>query len=303
LSPVIAFNGHLLTSAFQPIYGVKEGRCVGFEGLVRATDDQGNAVRAQRLFDGLAPSEALSLDRTCRTLHLRSFASLDPGQGLLYLNVNPSAAVADAENVRAVRSRIGYFGLTPSRVCFEILESACEDEGRLVDAIAAYREMGLAIAMDDFGVMRSNFDRVAALRPDYVKLDRTLLTDAVGDAKARRMLPSVIHILHATGTKVVIEGIESASEALVAIEAGADYLQGYYLASPGTSIPDDALTQRILSELLRVRSRPVVAAAREVAEEASGGSVVARMLSSARRSLPTLDSMISYRDPSVEAMK
>jgi EAL domain-containing protein (putative c-di-GMP-specific phosphodiesterase class I) len=279
LSSTIAFNGHTLSSAFQPIYGVREGRAIGYEGLVRATNAGGEAVRAQRLFDGLDMAEVISLDRTCRTLHMRSFASLDPGKRMLFLNVNPVAAVAEAENVRAVRSRIGYFGLTPERVCIEILEGACDDEGRLVDAIAAYREMGLAIAMDDFGVARSNFDRVASLRPDYVKLDRSLLTDAIGDAKARRTLPCVITILHATGTKVVIEGIETASEALVAIESGADILQGYYFATPTAHLHDDALTERILRELVRMPAE------------------------AARRNPPTGVSLHSYRALSAETVE
>ena len=74
----IAFNGHTLSSAFQPIYGVREGRAIGYEGLVRATNETGEVVRAHRLFEGLDTAETVSLDRTCRTLHMRSFASLDP---------------------------------------------------------------------------------------------------------------------------------------------------------------------------------------------------------------------------------
>ena len=278
MSPSIAFNGHTLSSVFQPIYGVKEGRALGYEGLVRAKALDGRTVRPIQLFEGLEPAELVSLDRTCRTLHMRSFARLDPGARMLFLNVNPVAAVLEAENVRSVRSRIGYFGLTPERVCIEILEGACEDEGQLVDAIAAYREMGMAIAMDDFGVERSNFDRVASLRPDYVKIDRSLLTDAVGDVKARQMLPCVVTILRATGTKILIEGIETASEALVAIEAGADYLQGFYFATPTAILHDDALTERILGELIRMRGAP-------------------------RRIRPTDDSMNSYRAASLETVE
>lgn len=278
MAPTIAFNGLTLSSAFQPIYGVREGAAIGFEGLVRARAPDGSALRAARLFQGLETAEAISLDRTCRTLHMRSFASLDNGERRLFLNVTPMAAVADAENVGALRGRLGYFGLTPQRVCLEVLEGGCDDEGRLVDAVAAYREVGIAIAMDDFGIERSNFDRVASLRPDYVKLDRTLLSDAVGDARARRLLPSAITILHATGADVVIEGIETALEALVAIEAGADYLQGYYFATPAARLPDDALTERILGELVRLPE-------------------------AARRKTPTGDSLDTYRARPLEAVE
>ena len=54
------------------------------------------------------------------------------------------------------------------------------------------------------------------------------------------------------GAQVTIEGVESASEALVAIEAGADHLQGYYFAPPSASLPDEVLNRRILAELLRM---------------------------------------------------
>ncbi len=282
LPPTIAFNGHTLASAFQPIYAVRDGRAVGYEALVRAIDGSGKPVRPMRLFDGLDDAGIISLDRTCRTLHLRSFASVDPGDCMLYLNVHPLAAVAEAQNVQAVRNRIGYFGLTPARICIEILEGGCEDEGRLVDAVAAYREMGIGIAMDDFGVARSNFDRVASLRPDLVKLDRSLLSNAVGDVKARTLLPGVIEILHATGSKVAVEGIEDASEALVAIEAGADFVQGFYFATPATAVRDDALTERILRELVRMRSVRAAPANDAAAVLPASQGVVARLLRSAR---------------------
>ena len=302
MPPSIAFNGFILTSAFQPIYGVGDGRAVGYECLIRSADQDGVILRPSRLFDHLDEAEIVSLDRTCRTLHLRSFASIDPGERILYLNIHPVALIAEARNAKLVRSRIGYFGLTPERVCIEILEGSCSDEGELVDAVAAFREMGISIAMDDFGVARSNFDRVAALRPDYVKIDRTLLSDAVGDEKARRMLPSVIDILHETGARVVVEGVEDASAALVAIEAGADFLQGFYFATPATGLHDDALTERILRELVRMRGSRL-APANDAIDPAVPASAIARLLNSARRISPTIDSLNSYRDPAARAVE
>jgi EAL domain-containing protein (putative c-di-GMP-specific phosphodiesterase class I) len=119
--------------------------------------------------------------------------------------------------------------------------------------------MGASIAMDDFGIGRSNFDRIVSLRPDLVKIDRSVLIDAVGDVKARRMLPAVIELLHEAGAEVAIEGIETASEALIAMEAGADHLQGYYFAKPAAVLPEESFTKRILAELLRMRAGPGLA--------------------------------------------
>ena len=114
------------------------------------------------------------------------------------------------------------------------------------------------------------------------------------------MLPAVIEILlHEAGAKVVIEGIEDATEALLAIESGADFLQGFYFATPGATLHDDALTERILRELVRMRPPPAPA---DDAGTPASASAVARLLKSARRTAPTRDSPDSYRGPPVEAV-
>jgi len=121
------------------------------------------------------------------------------------------------------------------------------------------------------------------LRPDLVKLDRSVLADAVGDAKARQLLPSVVELIHECGSKVVVEGVEDCTEALIALDAKADYLQGFYLSMPRATLEPDPLTDRILVELQRLRqdeaTRPIEAP-RNPANVA--GSLVARLIRSAR---------------------
>jgi EAL domain-containing protein (putative c-di-GMP-specific phosphodiesterase class I) len=254
------WQGVTLASHFQPIYSVREAGCIGFEALIRAHDAHGDAVRPERLFAQVyADGDGILLDWICRAMHLRKFATVDPGDRKLFINVNPEAAVKDARNVRDFAELVRFYGLAPDRVCVEILEGACADEGLLREAVAAYRALGASIAMDDFGVGRSNFDRIVALRPDVVKIDRSVLTAAVGDRKARLMLPSIIELLHEAGAEVAIEGVESGNEALLAMDSGADLLQGFHFAAPSATLPDDSLTQRILAELLRMRGTKLAA--------------------------------------------
>lgn len=256
----LAWKGVTLSTHFQPVYSVREAGCVGFEALMRANDVQGNPIRPDRLFTQVfEDGDGILLDWICRALHLRRFATLDPGDRTLYLNVHPEAAVREGRTAREFADLIRFYGLTPERVCVEILEGACADEGMLREAVAAYRALGATIAMDDFGVGRSNFDRIVALRPDVVKVDRSVLRNAVGDAKSRRMLPSIIELLHEAGAEVAMEGIESGNEALLAIDSGADLLQGFHFAAPNAGIPDDTLTRTILAELLRMRGPKLAA--------------------------------------------
>ena len=256
------WQGVALASHFQPIYSVATAGCVGFEALVRAHDAAGGPIRPERLFTQVfSDGDGILLDWICRALHLRKFATVDPGNRTLYLNVHPEAAIKDARSAREFADLIRFYGMAPDRICVEILEGACADEGMLREAVAAYRQLGATIAMDDFGVGRSNFDRIVALRPDVVKIDRSVLTAAVGDRKARLMLPSIIELLHESGAQVAIEGIESGNEALLAMDSGADLLQGFHFAAPSASLPEDGLTTRILAELLRMRGTKLTAVA------------------------------------------
>jgi EAL domain-containing protein (putative c-di-GMP-specific phosphodiesterase class I) len=248
------WQGYTLSSHFQPIYSVREAGCVGFEALIRINDGQGNPQRPDKLFaQAFEEGDGVLLDWICRALHLRRFATLDSGDRTLFVNIHPEAAVREGRSAREFDDLIRFYGLTAERVCIEILEGHCADEGMLKEAVACYRSLGATIAMDDFGIGRSNFDRIVALRPDVVKIDRSVLTAAVGDVKARRVLPSIIELLHEAGAEVAIEGIESGNEALLAMDSGADLLQGFHFAAPTAGIPDDSLTRRILAELIRMR--------------------------------------------------
>jgi EAL domain-containing protein (putative c-di-GMP-specific phosphodiesterase class I) len=246
------WEGFTLSTHFQPVYSVDREGCVGYEALVRATGTAGGVLDGQRLFAEVLPERRVLLDWACRALHLRNFALVDGGNRVLFINVDPRAAVEDAEG-DAFANLVRYYGLTTGRLCVEILANDCHDEGLLREAVCAYREFGAMVAMNDYGIDRSNLDRVIALRPDIVKVDRSLLANAVGGAKVRAMLPAVAQTLHHAGCKVGIEGIESATEALIAIEAGADYLQGNYFAAPAPGLPDESLSGRIFAQLLRVR--------------------------------------------------
>jgi EAL domain-containing protein (putative c-di-GMP-specific phosphodiesterase class I) len=256
----VRWQGFTLRSHLQPIYSVSKAGCIGFEALLRVSDDDG-PVRTERLFErARVDGDVVLLDWICRALHLRKFATVDKGGWKLFLNVHPEAAVRDARSVRELADLVRYYGLTPARLTIEILEAPCAEEPLLREAVAAYRVLGAAIAMDDFGLGRSNFDRIVALRPDIVKIDRTILVRAVGEVKSRRILPSIVDLLHEAGARVAVEGIENAHEALVAIESGADHLQGFHLAPPSAQLPDEALTDGILAELLRVGVAPRLAA-------------------------------------------
>ena len=246
----LEWQGATLATHFQPIYCVRRGSCLGFESLVRAWDQFGAMVRPEDLFAATPDPDRSLLDWACRALHLRNYATVDPGDRTLFINIHPEAAVRDARRTREFADLVRYYGLLPKRVCIEILEAPCSSEKLLREAVEGYRDLGITIAMDDFGVGCSNFDRVTSLRPDVVKIDRSILAGAAGKDKARRMLPVMIELLHEFHARVAVEGIETQAAALLAIEAKADYLQGYFFATPHARLAREGDGAALLDTLL-----------------------------------------------------
>lgn len=249
----LQWDGLTITTHFQPILRIRPVECAGYEALLRAVDAGGASVEPQAVFrQALAAGRLVELDRTCRALHLRNFATVDPGDGKLFLNVHPDAAVEDLASTREFGALIRYYGLNAKRVCVEILPNACLREERLADAAAAYRGLGATVAVDHFASGSSNFDRVAAIRPPLVKLRRAVIADTVSHAKAGRRVDAVIELLRESGAQVVLEDVETSQDALVAIAAGAAYAQGNYLASPSPRIGGEILGASMLRELVRM---------------------------------------------------
>lgn len=255
-SASLQWEGVTLRTLFQPIHGVRNADCAGYEAFVRAVDPTGRAIAPKELLARAArDGKLVALDRACRALHLRNFATVEPGEGRLFLNVEPDSAIEDVESLREFADLVRYYGLAPQRICLEVVESACQDEARLAEAVMAYRELGATIAIDDFGVGCSNFDRLATLRPNLVKVERSMLAAAVGEGKSRGMLPPMIELLRESGAEVVVERVESAPEALLAIDSGAAYLQGNYFTSPSPVLLPDDFGAQVLRKLRGIRSR------------------------------------------------
>jgi hypothetical protein len=138
----------------------------------------------------------------------------------------------------ALLGALKEFGIAPQRVVLEVLEQPNLDPKRLVAAVEMARRHGFLIALDEFGAGHSNIDRVWQLQPDIVKLDRSMVFQATQQTHVERILPGLVSLLHESGRLVLIKGIESEQEALIALDANADLLQGHYFARPSVAPVD-----------------------------------------------------------------
>ena len=233
---VAEYQGLLLSSAFQTIFDARDGSARAVEGLLRArTPGTGQTVSAAYLFNRVTDKQdGIYLDRLCRFLHVHNFVRQAHAGLDLYLNL-------DARHLIAMRpGRHGEFfeqllsacGIAPTRLIVEVTESQFDDRERLQRIIHAYAEKGHRVAIDDFGARHSNFDRLWALTPEIVKLDRELLIQAESNPRACMVLPKLVDIIHSLGAQVVCEGIETEDQHELALSTQVDSVQGFYYSRP-----------------------------------------------------------------------
>ena len=242
-SPDGAPPGLRLGSHFQPIYSLTHNRVVGHEALLRATDLASRAaVPPLDVFARCAGVDALvRLDRAARVQHLAAYAAGDANQWL-FLNALPASFTAGGSwNADDAAHDFARHGLRPEQVVIEVLEASLPDDPGFDRRIGELRELGCLVSLDDFGAGHSNFDRVFRLRPEIVKLDRSVVVRAEVDPHALRIASQMVSLLHECGCLVLMEGIETPEGAYTALRCDVDFVQGYHFGRPAPRLagPED----------------------------------------------------------------
>ena len=107
------------------------------------------------------------------------------------------------------------------------------DPAAVAAAVAALRARGARIALDDVGAGSQEFARLATLRPDVIKVDRTLVAGCYGDDTRTAILFALVTYARRLGLSVCAEGVEEVDDLLHLAEIGVTHAQGYLLAVPG----------------------------------------------------------------------
>ena len=125
------------------------------------------------------------------------------------------------------------------RVVLEVTERSSLDEVKDVRArVAALREMGFRIAVDDLGAGYAGLTSFTLLEPEIVKLDMSLVRDVHKNSTKQKVIRSMTALSQDMGMTVVAEGVETVEERDTLIELDCDLLQGFLFARPGTPFPE-----------------------------------------------------------------
>ncbi|WP_245932845.1 EAL domain-containing protein [Caballeronia novacaledonica] len=228
-------DGIALRTHLQPIYSLPHQREVGYEALLRGDAGGGALVGPFDLFGrAIVAGKLTELDRMSHLAHLRNAAPLLPAAQWLFININP-ATFTDPGYAARLALATREAGLAPERLVIEVLESGGTDVEKLSRATHAFRAQGFLVAVDDFGAGHSNIDRLITLRPDIVKLDRSLVRTKSAHMRDA-LMPKLVDLLHESGMFVVAEGIETSEDLMLAARSNVDFVQGYLFGMPSAQL-------------------------------------------------------------------
>ncbi len=228
----VVYGSYTVFSVFQPVFSVSHRRAIGYHASLRAHDEDERHVPSHEVFTQAARrGDLLELGRLAESLHLGNFSAFDSNDEWLFLSLHP-AALMDTSYGDAMLASLKALGLPPQRVVLEVPEQAGGDTGRFAEIVDSLRKSGFLIALGGFGAKHSNIDRVWHLRPDIVTLDRVILAQASEHSHIERVLPGLVSLLHESGQLVLMGGLSTEREALIALECNVDFVQGAYFAGP-----------------------------------------------------------------------
>ncbi len=242
-----------MTPVFQPLVDLGDGSVYAREALIRGRMGRID-LRGQELLEAAEVHDALySFDARARAAALEVGLPRLPSGELLFVKLDPRAMIDVPSSLRGVWPLVEQYGAAaggqPS-VGIEVMGSEGHaDLGLLSELVAAHREQGAVISVDDLSAGTEALGVLEALRPEVAKLSLHLCKSMEASPGRRHLVGALVEVAHELNCRVVAVGIERDFELEQAQELGIDLGQGWYLGQPNEEMlpVDGRLAARSLS--------------------------------------------------------
>ncbi|MBP5262718.1 MAG: EAL domain-containing protein [Clostridiales bacterium] len=215
---------------FQPIVDARTGKIYSYEALMRAEVSPylppPVILRYADFFDRLYDVEKLTFLNVIKEMQSHK-AILSDGKKI-FINSIPGHMLSD-DDIEIIED---YVDSAPGSIVVELTEHSEITDDDLVHMKKTYERIGIETAVDDYGTGYSNVTNLLRYTPDYVKIDRALLTGIQDSPQKQHFVREIIEFSHDNGIKALAEGVETSEELRTVLGLGVDLIQGYYLAMP-----------------------------------------------------------------------
>lgn len=225
---------------FQPIVNTTDGEIFSYEALMRPKSTMKltplHILKYAGLVNRLPDIERGTFLNVLGIIDVKKSKFLGK---YVFINSIPEARL-EAEDYRRVTKMLLKHADT---AVVEMTEQSEIDDESLEALKERYRNMGVKMAIDDYGSGYSNVGNLLRYMPNFVKIDRSLLHEIHTNPKKRHFVREIIQFCHDNDILALAEGVETADELHTVILLGADLIQGYFTARPAPeiieSIPND----------------------------------------------------------------
>lgn len=239
-------DNNLFTYFFQPIIRADTGEIFAYEALMRAKVHKDvtpfHILKYAELTGRLAEIEQYTFTNVLRFISENK--QLFTGK-LVFINSMPSVKLAP-EKVRGIDKALEELSDT---IVVEMTENSQFNDSDLNEVKDRYHRMGIRIAVDDYGTGYSNISNLLRYTPNFVKIDRVLLSSIQNNPNKKHFVREIVDFCHDNGITALAEGVETFDELRTVILLGVDLIQGFYTARPSEDIVS-SLPFGIRSEIL-----------------------------------------------------
>ncbi|MES2877764.1 MAG: EAL domain-containing protein [Pseudomonadota bacterium] len=249
-----ALVGNEFFLEYQPIFGRDAEHVVAVEALIRWRRPNGDIVRPD-LFIPVAEQSRLIVQlgrwvvkRACHDLALLQRA----GFPNLQVNVNMAAPeFVNASLPSELMAVVEACGVAPRHLCLELTEGlVMKQPDKVIPVMAALRQQGFKISLDDFGMGHSSLSRMKKLPISSLKIDRSFVSGLPQDRGDGAIVRTILDLGRHMNLQVVAEGVETDAQLLFLRQFGCTLIQGYLLGRPQSVADLMAFQQKITANAL-----------------------------------------------------
>ncbi|PUB82573.1 MAG: bifunctional diguanylate cyclase/phosphodiesterase [gamma proteobacterium symbiont of Ctena orbiculata] len=243
-----------LSLVYQPQILMHTGEIIGVEALSRWNHPQLGQVPPTEF---IATAERIGMIKpltewVLRTACNHAVACRKAGIPAVRMAVNISPNhFLDKDFVSLINRVIEETGMNPTELELEVTENVVQTNPENLTVFRELKDLGVLIAIDDFGVGYSSFASLKHLTADYLKIDRHFVNDMLSDDETQLLIASMIDLGHKLQHRIIAEGVETADQFDVLNDLGCDTAQGYLFSKP---VGADEITQILNSNIDNGRS-------------------------------------------------
>jgi EAL domain-containing protein (putative c-di-GMP-specific phosphodiesterase class I)/CHASE2 domain-containing sensor protein len=234
--------------AYQPKFDLKQRKIVGAEALARWTHPEKGPIAASEFVAAAEQHDRIGkLTDFVMEQAISAAAAVNrkhPGFGVA---VNLSARLlTDRSLVLRLGAMLAKHRLSPDLLTLELTETAeLAGSGAAFDMLSSLRDLGVTIAIDDYGTGLSTLDYLKKIPASEIKIDQSFVKTMLDNRSDLVMVQSTIALAHSLGRKVVAEGVEHQNVLDALVDMGCDVAQGYIIGRP---MSIDSLTKRLSTD-------------------------------------------------------